>query len=168
MNLEGFRRLITHMEWADALVWGRVLSHEASSTDPVLRASLLHLHVVQRAYLTGWQGGKPQRTQDEFPSLQAIREWGRTFYPDVRTFLRSQQESDLRAKPDVLWPDLIESAIGRPPVPITLADMVYQVVSHSAHHRAQVNRRIRELGGDPPFIDYVAWAWSDEPDAVWT
>lgn len=168
MSVLDFRRLIAHMEWADALVWGQVLSHKASMEDPFVRSSLLHIHMVQRAYLRGWQGGTPHRNQDDFPSLQAIRDWGRTIYPDVRAFLLDQQESDLRAKPDVLWPDLIENAIGHPPVPITLADMVYQVVAHSAHHRAQVNRRIRELGGDPPFIDFVAWAWSGEPDAVWT
>ena len=57
--------------------------------------------------------------------------------------------------------------IGRPPVPIPFGDMVFQVASHSVHHRAQINRRIRELGGDPPFIDYVAWAWLGEPEADW-
>lgn len=166
MNLEGLRRLITHMEWADALVWNEVLAHQASAEDAFVRETLLHLHVVQRAYLTGWKGGTPQPTQaDEFSSLPALRGWGQTFYPEVRAFLNDLREADLRAKPEVLWPELIERAIGRPPVPITLADMVYQVISHTAHHRAQVNRRIRELGGGPPFIDYVAWAWSGEPPA---
>ena len=168
VNTEAFRRLIAHMEWADAMVWRAVLSHGPGAADEFVRESLSHMHAVQRAYLTGWLGGTPQRTRpDEFPSLGELRDWGRAYYPEVRAFLDSLGESDLRAKPEVLWPELIEKAIGRPPVPIRLADMIYQVVSHGAHHRAQLNRRLRELGGHPPFIDYAAWAWADEPEAPW-
>jgi len=156
------------MEWADASVWAEVLRHGPSTEDPFVRDSLTHLHVVQRAYLTGWTGGTPtpNRTGD-FPTLGALRSWGRTYYGEVSAFLDSLGDDDLANKGDVLWPELIERAIGRPPVPIRLSDMVYQVVAHSTHHRAQVNRRIRELGGDPPFIDYVAWAWLGDPEPSW-
>jgi uncharacterized damage-inducible protein DinB len=168
MTRDEFRRLYAHMEWADASVWDEVLRHEPSAGDPFVRDSLLHLHVVQHAYLTGWTGGTPQpHRSDDFPTLEGLRTWGRAFYPEARAFLEALEDHDLSKKGDVLWPELIERAIGRPPVPISLSDMVYQVAAHSAHHRAQVNRRIRELGGDPPFIDYVAWAWLGDPSPNW-
>ena len=156
------------MEWADALVWEGVLGHAPSADDPFVRDSLLHLHLVQRAYLTGFEGGTPEsRDLESFSSLEAVRDWGREFYPRAMEFLGRLTPDDLLAKPAVLWPQLVEEYIGQPPVPIPLGDMVYQVASHSVHHRAQVNRRIRELGGEPPFIDYVAWAWLGEPEPVW-
>ena len=168
MNLEWFQKLYRHMEWADALVWREVLAHEPSTTDPYVRDALTHLHLVQHAYLTGWQGGTPARSVGEdHATLEDLQGWAREFYPAADAFLGSLTDVDLRAVPGVLWPELIERAIGRPPVPIPLADMVFQVASHSVHHRAQINRRLRELDGNPPFIDYVAWAWLGEPEADW-
>ena len=168
MTRSDFERLYGHMEWADAQVWAEVLRHEPAGDDPFVRESLLHLHVVQRAYLTGWNGGTPQpQRPDDFESLHALLTWGRSFYPEARAFLASTTDADLARKDPVLWPDMAEKAIGQPPVPIALADMVYQVASHTAHHRAQVNRRLRELGGDPPFIDFVAWAWLGDPTPAW-
>lgn len=169
VDLNWLRRLYTHMEWGDALVWRAVLAHEPSAEDPFIRESLLHLHVVQRAYLTGWKGGTPQPfPKDDFPSLPAIRDWGREVYPELTSFLDSLEASDLRVKNPVLWSEMIEKAIGQTPVPIVLGDMMHQVAAHSAHHRAQVNRRIRELDGEPPFIDFVAWAWMNDPSADWS
>ena len=168
MNLAGLRRMYAQMEWGDALVWRGVLDHQPSAEDPFVRESLLHLHGVQRAYLTGWTGGTPSMPElDDFDSLEELRAWGRGVYPELSAFVDGLEESDLGVKTQVLWADMIERMIGRPPVHISLADMMLQVATHSVHHRAQVNRRIRELGGDPAFIDYVAWAWSGDPPAEW-
>ena len=168
MNRDAFLRLYEHMEWADSLVWNEVIRYGPAADDAFIRESLLHIHLVQRAYLTGWAGGTPEPTRaDDFDSLQELRSWGRTVYPEARRFLESWTDEDLVRKDEVLWPDLVERAIGQPPVPIALADMVYQVAAHTAHHRAQVNRRLREIGADPPFIDYVAWAWLGDPGPVW-
>ena len=168
MNVTWCGALYAHMEWADALVWERVLAHEPAAQDSFVRESLLHLHQVQRAYLDGWTGSEPRGvTLDEFEALLDLREWGRAYYPEARAFLDSLQDADLSSEPPVLWPELVERYIGRPPVPATLGDMVFQVASHSVHHRAQINRRLRELGGDPPFIDYIACAWLGRPAPGW-
>lgn len=168
MELKWFGRLYAHMEWSDALVWREVLAHSPSTEDPFVRDSLLHLHGVQRAYLTGWTGGTPHIPgADDFPSLKAIRDWGRELYPELATFLGALKSSDLQVEKAVLWPEMVERAIGQPPVPITLGDMMFQVAAHSVHHRAQVSRRVRELGGEPEFIDFVAWAWLGDPQADW-
>lgn len=162
------RDLYAHMEWADARVWGEVLRTPAIGDDPFVRSSLFHLHVVQFAYLTGWTGGTPDpgRT-DDFTSMPELRDWGRTYYPAVREWLAEVSDADLDRRDPVLWTDFVEGLIGRPPVRIPVSDMVIQVATHSTQHRAQVNRRIRELGGEPPFIDYVAWAWMEKPAADW-
>jgi uncharacterized damage-inducible protein DinB len=38
---------------------------------------------------------------------------------------------------------------------------------HSAYHRGQVASQLRELGGEPPLTDFVAWIWLDRPPADW-
>lgn len=168
MNRAFFADLYTHMEWADCQVWAEVLRRPTLADDPFVRESLFHIHLVQLAYLSGWRGDPPRPDlDDDFASVVELRAWGRSFYPGARAFLDGLSDEDLDRRDPVLWPDLVERAIGRPPVPIPLSDMVYQVAAHSSHHRAQVNRRIRELEGDPPFIDYVAWAWMGKPVAEW-
>jgi uncharacterized damage-inducible protein DinB len=38
---------------------------------------------------------------------------------------------------------------------------------HSAHHRGQALRRLRELGVEPPLCDFIVWIWTGRPDADW-
>jgi uncharacterized damage-inducible protein DinB len=47
----------------------------------------------------------------------------------------------------------------------TLAETIFQVTSHSTYHRGQVNARLRELGGEPPLVDFIAWVWFGKPTA---
>ena len=168
MDLHGCRKLYAQMEWADALTWSRVLAHGPTADDSYVRDSLFHLHYVQRAYLAGWRG-EPVKdlSVDDFPSIHHLRDWGQSYYPDAAAFLESLTNTDLQAPGGVLWPDLIEELIGQPPVEATLGDMVVQVASHGIHHRAQINRRIREVGGEPALIDYVAWIWLGSPAPDW-
>ncbi len=43
----------------------------------------------------------------------------------------------------------------------------FQVANHSTYHRGQVNRSLRQLGGEPPLVDYIAWVWFGKPKAEW-
>ena len=64
MNPAIFGKLYAHMEWADCQVWDQVLVLPEARTDAFVRESLFHIHLVQYAYLTGWQGGTPQPEQE--------------------------------------------------------------------------------------------------------
>ena len=44
---------------------------------------------------------------------------------------------------------------------------VLQVISHSTHHRAQANTRLRMVGAEPPMVDYIAWLWRGRPKPEW-
>src|SRR5437773_1363713 len=65
------------------------------------------------------------------------------------------------------WADQLAVRLGRPPSPVTLAQTMLQVTSHSSHHRGQVNVRLRELGCEPPLIDFITWLWLGKPSADW-
>ena len=91
----------------------------------------------------------------------------RDYYPRGRSFLKSVSDPQL-ATPIVLpWSQWIEQAIGRTPGPITLGETIVQVLTHSGHHRAQANARLRALGAEPPLIDYIGWLWLERPAPAW-
>ena len=164
------RELYRHMEWADAQVWAAALRTERAASDTTLRDTLLHLHGVQRAFLSMWNGQTPQMPgADQFPDLVALRQWARPCYGEASAFLEAASTSAL-AEP-VLIPGTkqVEERLGRPLVGRpTLAETAFQVTSHSTHHRGQVNTRLRELGGEPPPVDYIVWVWAGRPTAEWT
>jgi len=41
------------------------------------------------------------------------------------------------------------------------------VASHSTYHRGQIATRIREIGGEPPLVDFLYWVWSGKPAPQW-
>jgi len=61
-----------------------------------------------------------------------------------------------------------EKQMGRQFDKPTLGETMLQVASHSTYHRGQVNARLREVGGDPPLVDYIAWIWFGRPAPDWT
>ena len=161
-------QLYRHMEWADARMWAAV--PPTKPVDERLKGWLVHIHVVQRAFLTVWSGGDWTtvfRKPDEFGTLDVVREWMRPYYSDVHAFVRSTSDQELAQPINMPWSAEIEKYIGRPPGVTTLGDTCFQVTSHTTHHRAQVNARLRELGTEPPIVDYIAWLWFGAPPAEW-
>lgn len=168
MQLAFLQGLFAHMEWADALVWRTILAERVVGDDDYVVESVVHLHMVQRAFLSVWRGEEvamPSRA--DFGGLVEIRDWARSYHPDAVGFLGELTEERLDENVSLPWTDFIEKEIGGPPAPASLGDTVYQVAAHSAHHRAQINRRIREVGGSPSLVDYIGWVWRGRPAAEW-
>ena len=65
------------------------------------------------------------------------------------------------------WASLVKRALGRAPDVTSVGDTVLQVALHSMYHRGQINARLREAGGEPPLVDYIAWVWLGRPAASW-
>ena len=161
--------LYRHMEWADSAVWQAVRALPAAGSDKRVHVLLYHIHMVQHAFLAVWRGITPEyRRPEDVVDLAAIASWAREYYPEVAAHLPTLSDGDL-AKPLALpWAAMLTERLGRPPAGTTLGDTVFQVTGHSTYHRGQVNARLRELGGEPPLVDYIAWVWFDRPTPVWT
>ncbi len=168
LPLDVLRDLYRHMEWADAAVWRGALAHPPAACDARLRDLLLHLHTVQRAFLRVWT--KQELTfpeGDAFPTIAAVREWSYPVYADAMQFLDSVA-SDALERPVVMpWAAQLATRLGRQPAAPTLAETIFQVTSHSTYHRGQVNARLRELGAEPPLVDFIAWVWFGRPEPDW-
>jgi uncharacterized damage-inducible protein DinB len=168
-SVDLLRELIRHMEWADAEVWRAVLGHEPALHDARLKNLLTHLHVVQRLFLILWtkQPLNPASAQPSFATLGDLRAWALTYYPESNRFLGTVDASMLKDVVEMPWARSLEAQLGRPIVMPTLGETIQQVASHSTYHRGQINARLREVGGQPPLVDYIAWIWFGRPAPNW-
>lgn len=165
MDLADCRALLSHAEWADALVWKAAVS--SGQEDDDLRSRLHHLHLVQWTYLHIWRAEQVRaRELSTFPTLAGIRGWAREYYRELPSWLGALSAADLGREVRFPWADRLVQRVGRAQ-PATLAESVLQVALHSAYHRGQVARRLRELAVEPPLSDYIAWVWLDRPEADW-
>ena len=167
-TLDALRDLIRHMEWADAAVWRAALAHPAAGSDTRLRDLLLHLHGVQRAFLHMWTS-RPHvmPSAAECPDLATLQAWSHPYYGELTAFVDTLDPSSLTRIIDMPWLAEFEQLTGRRFDRPTLAETMFQITSHSTYHRGQVNTRLREVGAEPPLVDYIAWVWFGRPAPDW-
>ena len=160
-----FRELYDHMRWADAVVWRAVLAHAPAGDDARLRDLLAHLHMVQHSFLSIWRGETPQWR--DFERLADVAQWGGAYHEAVQSHFAALDDAALERTVVLPWAERLTKRFGRTPQPTTLRETMLQVPMHSTYHRGQVNARLRELGGEPPLVDYIAWLWMGKPAAEW-
>jgi uncharacterized damage-inducible protein DinB len=159
--------LFLHMEWADATVWRSVLDSPAASADQRIKGWLHHIHMVQHAFINVWREQQHSENAGSDFALKELPAWSREFHQLAAVYLQTLSEEDLD-KPFVMpWAKYLTKHLGRDPAVTTKGETILQVAAHSTYHRGQVNARLRELGGDPPLVDYIAWIWFGRPAADW-
>ena len=167
MNLVCLNDLFRHMEWADAEVWRAVFARDEAINDQRLRDIFYHLHLVQHAHLQAWQGITMQTPFPTFDDTRAVWAWGRTCYHLIFDYLKQLSEGELEKSFQLPWTELVTKQLGQAPAAVTLGEMMMQAPLHSLYHRGQINMRLREVGGEPPAVDYIVWRWLGKPNAVW-
>ena len=116
MNLlTTIRELFQHMEWADALVWQTVAVSDAALEDEDLRARLLHIHTVQRAFLRIWQERPLNPNVGNDLGGAALAAWGQEYHQEVAQYLSEMAEADLDRPVTLPWAEFIAARIGRQP-----------------------------------------------------
>ena len=160
------RELYDHMKWADASVWRAALAHPPAASDTALREKFMHIHMVQRAFLSIWRGEAPQ-FRETFDSLGEVARWGGEYHDEVRSHFAAVDDGALDGIVVLPWADRLTRPFGRDAAPTTMRETMMQVAMHSTYHRGQVNARLRELGAEPPLTDYIAWLWTGKPPADW-
>lgn len=161
--------LLRHSEWADAAMWRCVLGSDKLVADGKVRFWLHHVHVVQHAFPSVWRGEAldlPELTDFDDDTAALVR-WGRDGHEEIRRFLASAPPGRLDELLELPWAERLTRQFGRTPEPITLGESAHQVALHSLHHRAQIAARVRELGGEPPLADFIAWLWLGRPEPEW-
>ncbi len=166
-TLESLRELYVHMEWAESLVWQAVMSSETVAADDAIREKLAHIHRTQQYFLKVWRDEtvefrKIERTLAEELSM------ARQYHVEVMQHLSSLDVQALNRDMKVPWADYFAQKVGRSEAAVTtLGQTIFQACAHSTYHRGQLNTRLRELGVEPPLVDYIAWLWLGRPEASW-
>lgn len=167
MDSREFRDLLTHMEWADAQTWRAVRDFAPAQSDERLKWLFHHLHLVQSIYLQAWRGEPFELTElKAYPDLGAIEAWARSYYPRAAAYAAAVDESRFAQTLAVPWSQMIVAKFGKE-LAVTLGESVWQVFLHTSYHRGQISTRIREIGGEPPLIDYLYWVWAGRPATEW-
>ena len=167
MNLIDLRDLYLHMEWADALVWSAVFKSEPALGDQKLSDYFYHLHLVQHAWLRAWRRESVDASFPTFADAASVRDWGRSYYGEIFGHLDSLTDEETAKPMQLPWAELVEKQIARAPASISVAETMQQIPLHSLYHRGQINARLREVGGEPPTVDYIVWIWLERPRACW-
>jgi|SRR5687767_7353117 len=163
-SLDSLRDLFHHMDWADGTVWKAMLGTPAAEGDEKLRKLLHHIHNVQQLFLQVWKEVPLTFTKpSSFTNLAAMEQWTRPYYPEAHEFLARLTTTDLEKRIIMPWVPEFEKRQGVTFATPTLAETIFQVTSHSTYHRGQVNVRLREVGGNPPLVDFIAWVWLGKP-----
>ena len=153
--------LYGHQEWADAEHWRAFESHPAALEDKAIRERLLHIHLVQHAFLWLLGPRDPQfdvKKIEDFAGVSELKAYGREGLLKLRAFV-----NDL----DAQRADVIEVPWFKPPAKILIRHALMQAAMHSHYHRAQNATRLRELGGLPPTTDFILWLHKGQPAATW-
>ena len=166
-NADTVRELFRHMEWADAAIWTAVLARESCRTDARLQEILYHLHVAQRAFLRTWRNEPREAPYPQFDDACPLMQWARAYYGEAMAYLHGASDEAMSQPMPLPWSDMVKQKLGRMPEVTTIGETALQVAMHSAHHRGQANARVREAGGEPPLVDYIAWVWLGRPQAAW-
>lgn len=167
MTREEVLELFRHMEWADAATWSAVNATAPAQRDRTVMERLHHIHVVQHIYLGMWLGS-PERGRElaDFADLAEVRRWARAGHADLAAYLGDLDPQTLSSPVTFPWAEQLVTWFGEAR-PATVQETMIQVLMHTAHHRGQLCTRIRELGGEPPLVDFVAWLWMGRPEPAW-
>lgn len=167
MDLTDVRQLMTHMAWADALAWRCVLGAPAAHDDERARHLLMHVHVVQNAYVTIWRR-EPLAVPaaNAFPKLADLYAWGMAQHEAIAAYAERLRADALDRPVAFPWASELGEVYPHR-YGATMAETFQQVALHSAHHRAQLLTRLRELDAKPPLVDFIAWVWLGKPQPDW-
>lgn len=156
------QELYAHQEWADAEHWRAFEVHPPALEDKAIRERLVHIHLVQHAFLwiTGPRSARfaPKKLED-FPAMADLKKYARDGNAELAALLKDLAPEWLEEVIDVPW---------FPSLKISRRQALTQAAMHSHYHRGQNATRLRELGGTPPMIDFIVWLKDGQPPARWS
>jgi uncharacterized damage-inducible protein DinB len=117
---------------------------------PSLRDTLTHLLAVEWLWLERWRGRSPQTllAPEEFPALTALSQRWQTVEHEMREYVAGLSEEALEC------PVTCVSTRGQTWT-YTLWRMILHLLHHQSYHRGQVTALLRQLGAQPPKVDFL-------------
>ena len=153
--------LYQHQAWADAEHWRALEAITGALDDIAIRKRLHHIHLVQHSFLAIVTGNRPRFLKlEEFAAMADLKAYARGYHESVWQYLSGITDTRLLERATIPW-------FRHPSLELTVEQALYQAALHSHYHRAQNATRMRELGGEPPLTDLIAWYWKGRPEPSW-
>ena len=154
--------LYAHQAWADAEHWRAFEAHPAALADKAIRKRLLHIHLVQHAFL--WVTSLKRsdfafKKLEDFPSMADLKKYAQQGLEEMIALLKNTEQDRLDEFIEVVW--------FKPMLKISVRQALTQAAMHSHYHRGQNATRLRELGGEPPGTDFIEWLHQGQPAGRW-
>ena|SRR5579862_5932698 len=157
ISLSVLNELFAHNYWArdrQLRVCGTLTEEQflrpLGNSFPSLRDTLVHLLAVEWLWLERWRGRSPRvlLAPDEFPTLTALCERWHIVEKEMREYLAALPEEALEL------PMTCTSTRGNT---WTYAHwrMMVHFLEHQTYHRGQVTALLRQLGVQPPKVDFL-------------
>jgi uncharacterized damage-inducible protein DinB len=117
---------------------------------PSLRDTLTHLLAVEWLWLERWRGHSPRTllAPEEFPTLTALSLRWQTVEREMREYVAGLSEEEIGRTVSYV------STRGQT-WPYTLGRMILHLLHHQSYHRGQVTSLLRQLGAQPPKVDFL-------------
>ena len=154
--------LYRHQEWADAKHWCAFEAYSAALDDKTIRERVLHIQLVQRAFL--WVVG-PRTAQfqmlklEDFATMADLKTDAQQYHLEIGEILKGMSAARMEELVEVPWFKTLQ---------ISVRHALTQCAMHSHYHRGQNATRLRELGGTPPPTDFILWLRDGQPAARWS
>lgn len=151
MTVEQLRSLVAYNEWANRRLLHAAADITRAERERDLAASfgsihgtLVHILWGERGWLHMWRGGAflPDPVPGDCPDFESLRAAWADHEREYGDYLLGLSHADLIAP---------RSVDGEP---YTLGELVQHTLTHSTHHRGQVVLLLRQLGYEPPSVDY--------------
>ena len=115
-----------------------------------VRDTLVHLLAVEWLWLERWRGRSPRvlLQPEDFPTLSAIAERWQTVEQQMKLYLAALTEDSL---------EQLLTCTGTRGNTWTYAlwRMMLHLLEHQNYHRGQVTNHLRQLGIEPPKVDFL-------------
>jgi len=138
-----------HLQACEALTeeqYSRLLEHSF----PSLRDTLTHMVAVEWLWLERWHGRSPKAllAPHELPTLAALSARWRLVESEMKRYLAQLSEEALEQP--LAYVNLKGQACSYP-----LWRMLLHLINHQTYHRGQVASILRQLGVQPPPVDFL-------------
>ena len=159
MQLETLSVFFRYNDWAnDQILLSAGQVGDAKLDQPFdmgpgsLRRTLMHILITEDVWLKRSQGQRETPWPDEGQRILVAQMKERLdgTRRERDAFLAGLKDGDL-PRP-MVYRDSLGSLYST-----TLGDMIFQVCTHSLHHRAQAVNMLRGVGCKPPELDYMYW-----------
>ena len=146
--------LVDHMRWADALVADALEGPEPSEAEAV--RLFAHLASVEHVWYARIHGRAPEHAVWPGLTVHAARALA-AHQADL--FNELVRESDDGALARLVR---YRNSAGHD-YTNSVRDIVTHVAIHGSHHRGQIARRLRSIGREPPYVDYIQFVRRHRP-----